>query len=79
MNRVFGKGFFENVLGWVLYDNVYGCGFYGVILNDSLERVGLGFYGDFCCYELYEYVFGMKFNDRKFLGNVVESVIKKVF
>ena len=77
LNRVPGKGPFENVPGRVSYDNVHGRGPYGVTPNDSLERVGLGSHGDPRRHESHEHAFGMKFNDRKLLGNVAESVIKK--
>ena len=77
LNRVPGKGPFENVPGRSSYDNVHGRGPYGITPNDSLERVGLGSHGDLRRQESHEHAFGMKFNDRKLLGNVAESVIKK--
>ena len=77
LNRVPGKGPFENVPGRSSYDNVHGRGPYGVTPNDSLERLGLGSHGDPRRQESHEHAFGMKLNDRKLLGNVAESVIKK--
>jgi len=77
LNRVPGKGPFENVPGRASYDNVHGRGPYGIAPNDGLERVGLGSHGDPRRQESHEHAFGVKFNDRKLLGNVAESVIKK--
>lgn len=77
LNRVPGKGPFENVPGRASYDNAHGRGPFGIAPNDGLERAGVGPHGDPRRQESHERAFGMKFNDRKLLGNVAESVIKK--
>ena len=74
-NRVPGKAPFENISGRASYENALGRTPYGGAPNESSER--LGPYGDPRRQESYEHAFGMKFNDRKHLGNVGESVIKK--
>lgn len=75
MNRVPVKGPFENVAGRASYDNAHGRVPYGMAPNEGLERVGP--HGEPRRQESHEHAFGMKFNDRKLLGNVAESVIKK--
>ena len=77
LNRVPGKGPFENVTGRASFDSAHGRGPYGIAPNDGLERAGAGPHGDPRRQESHEHAFGMKFNDRKLLGNVAESVIKK--
>ena len=74
-NRLPGKAPFENITGRASYENVHGRAPYGMAPNENLQRAGL--YGDPRRQESYEQAFGMKFNDRKHLGNVAESVIKK--
>ena len=74
-NRVPGKAPFENITGRAAYENTHGRTPYGGAPNESAER--LGPYGDPRRQESYEHAFGMKFNDRKHLSNVGESVIKK--
>lgn len=77
LNRVPGKGPYDNVAGRPPFDNAAsGRGPYGVPANEGLDR--LGPQGDPHRSETHERAFGMNFNDRKLLGNVTESVIKKV-
>lgn len=70
-----GKVPFEKVAGRASYENVRGRTPYGVTPSESLERAGP--YGEQHRTDSYGQAFRMKLNDRKHLGNVGESVIKK--
>lgn len=74
-NMASGKGPFENITGRASYENPHGRSPYRMAPNEALDRPGP--YGDPRRQESYEHNVGMKFNDRKHLGNAAESVIKK--
>ena len=74
-NRVPGKAPFENITGRSSSQNAHGRAPYGIAPDETVERAGP--YGDPRRQNSYEQAFVMKFNDRKHLSNVAESVIKK--
>lgn len=76
LNRVPGKGPYDGMGGRPTFDTTSGRGSFGVSPNEGLDR--LGAQGDPLRLETHERAFGMNFNDKKVVGNVAESVIKKV-
>lgn len=75
LNRVPSKVSYENITGRAAYESTRGRPPYGVTSSENIEKGGP--HGDPRRQDAYEQAFGMKFSDKKHLGNTAESVIKK--